>query len=90
MIKEAVAMKLQKKCRDQLIFRRLDFSHNTVAHFSLALLKSRQAAKKRRSDKPKSFWKDFKRFMLPETDCQNYLVFFCRTFLNNNTISVER
>ena len=56
MIKEAVAMKLQKKCRDQLHIPGLDFSQNAVAHFSLlALLKFSHAAKKRRSDKRASF-----------------------------------
>ena len=56
MIKEAVAMKLQKKCRDQLRIPGLDFSQNTVAHFSsLVLLKFSHAAKKCRSDKGANF-----------------------------------
>ena len=87
MIKEAVVMKLQKKSRDQLqyiqctVFRRLAFSQNTVAHFSLALLKFSHAAKKRWLDKA-FFGKTLNDSCCVKPIVKTTLCFFCRTFLN--------
>ena len=84
MIKEAVAMKLQKKCRDQLhisairFFLKIPWRNSPRWRF----LNSTMLRKSVGPTSAQVFSKDFERFMLPEIDCQNYLVLFCRTFLN--------
>ena len=64
MIKEAVTMKLQKKCRDQLHIPAIGFFLKYHGILLADTFKIQQKA------------------MLPETDCQNYLVLCCKTFLS--------
>ena len=86
MIKEAISMKLQKKCRDQLqyiqctVFRRLDFSQNIVVHFSLLALLKFSHAKKHRSNKHTSFLETLNDLCCVKLIVKTTLCFFVELF----------